>query len=272
MPDAPAAGWLARGLVVVLGELDTHGGPEVTLSHTGDKVAVPAQTLSYPPADGDSDGERRTIVVASVPGQEGHRAETTLIVKSAAHSLELDLARLARSEAGLAELVLRWLAPLEASSRNTVLDFLATTAMSQPSLEAAETLSWLRQALRERLPVNRPSGDKARAHDRADHGGRRLLRLHGGLGARRRGGDRASDRRLAGGSTRRDGRPRLSLPRPDVAAFFASSGDRSPERNGFVCFVELAAPPSSRRAGSSRWRTPRETCSKPMGRPWRATS
>jgi GT2 family glycosyltransferase len=243
MPDASAAGWLAKGLVVVLGEFDAQDGPDVTLSHNGDRVAVAARALSYPPANGDGDGERRTIVVASVPGHDGPEASTMLLVKSAGRSLELDLAQLGHSDAGLVELVLHWLAPLDAATRNTVLDFLATSAMAHPSEEASDTLFRLRQALRERLPVYKTERGNKRGLtiERITAVDDRSVYIEGWLrdveaevvrltvvspeGARVEIGERA-----------------FRYTRPDVTAFFASSGDRSPEKNGFICFVELAAP------------------------------
>jgi GT2 family glycosyltransferase len=230
---------------VVLADFDAAAAPDVSLSRNGDRIALSAHAAHCPVPRGDGTEHEPgpgTIVLTHVPSAGDHEAPSTLMLRSEEGAFELELADVA-SETGLGAFVLHRLAPLDAARRNEVLDFLAAGAMSYPASEAGEALFHLRQALRERLPVYR--------HDRRHKRGLALERItavdHSSFYLEGWVRDAEADVvRLTAVSpegARVDiGERAFRYARPDVAAFFATTGDRAPEKLGFICFVELDAP------------------------------
>jgi GT2 family glycosyltransferase len=147
---------------------------------------------------------------------------------------------------GVQTLARQRLAPLDATLRGDVVEFVARTSGSVPVRERSglcERLFHLREALRERLPASvisetQPLGlhlDRILAVDD------RSFYLEGWIHDEDSVVSRVTAVSPEGLRAETFGRA-YRYPRPDVASFFAGSDNRTRTKHGFHCFVELDAP------------------------------
>jgi GT2 family glycosyltransferase len=143
-------------------------------------------------------------------------------------------------------LVRETFAPLDADTRNRLLQFLALALNGVPRgerYELSSALQWFRQALRERLPETKVSDAKRRGlHvDRIMAVDERSVYIEGWMHH-----EDLEIVRLTAVSpegSRAEMFERLArYPRPDVAQHFQLGTNRIREKVGFVCFIELDAP------------------------------
>jgi O-antigen biosynthesis protein len=218
-----------------------------------DDRSVEAECLRFehplPPRDGESEHERSLLMVCIPEKRHSLGRGDSLLLSSPDLEVELDFAAARRLRNDLKTFAREQLASLGACERAAVLRFLARALALQPhrgAIQVAETLSGLREALRERLPryvhlADRPRGmsiDSILAIDDTSFYMSGWLRDEEAeitrFDALSPEGDRAE---LLGHLYR--------FPRKDVTDYFSGGvqSRRDPnEKAGFVCFFELASP------------------------------
>jgi GT2 family glycosyltransferase len=241
------ASWLSRDVLLLAGSFPV-GAETVEASALvkGARLSLETQYTSLASEVNRGEDEGRGLLAILVPRVDGASGlEGELEIRVAGERLDLDLAIEGDGLAPLETMVRCSLAPLDAPSRSRALQFLAKVAGARPDrgrLQTSETLSRIREALRERLP--RPaqqSGlrgvyvDSLRA---VDH---KSFYVVGWLY------DNDADIvRLTAVSpegARAELLERLfRYPRQDVNDLLAGVGGASPGNPGFACFLELEAP------------------------------
>jgi GT2 family glycosyltransferase len=249
-PDSAAtravgrAGWLSRDVLLLLGEFEGTQAPGVSLHRNGQQLSVESRLFPLP---GAGNGLPEGMLVALVPARESSDSSGTLVIATPTASVDVELADLRRAS-DLRALVLQCLAPLDATTRNDICDFLARTVMAHPGRgreQLGESLFKLRQALRERLPSYRHSRKATRALslDRLTAIDERCFYLEGWV--RDVESEIVRVTAVSPEGQRAEVRERMfQYARPDVSAFFTSIGNEPMARHGFICFIELDAPSS----------------------------
>jgi O-antigen biosynthesis protein len=244
--DEPAAEavWLAPGVLLVAAAF-VAGSEDPTIGALGDgdePQGLEARVLSLTGAERERASHACTMVIAtSAPSGDGNPERIVLRDGSGA-ALELapedgasDLKALAR----------RRLAPLDPEARNSATQFLAAAAAFAPAEgeTLARSLHALRQAIRERLPLQ----ESARTEPRAAYL-ESVLRVSA-RGFYVRGWLRSETAPVARLTLVSPEGERIELlerifeePRPDLVTFFAERQRDPVVQHGFVCFFETSAP------------------------------
>jgi GT2 family glycosyltransferase len=244
--DRSSASWLAGKILLAAVEGELAEGPVAAqLSRDGETTAVEGHAFPIPASS----------------RQDGAPEDTFLLVTSLATDVtELDgwslSARTSRSEwelplpdpevaSDVKTLVRQFLAPLDAETRNRAIDFLARTAGGEErDVRTCETLLGIREALRERLPIqeNTPENRRGLAADV-------ILRVNDGSFYLKgwMHDEEAEIVRLTAVSpegTRVELLEKLFREsRSDVADWSTEFGpEEKGAEYGFICFVELEAP------------------------------
>jgi GT2 family glycosyltransferase len=190
-------------------------------------------------------GPRAALLLVAVPHpRDLLRSRATVVLSSGGEVLRLE--KLGSVTTDVKAFVRRAIAPLEPEPRADALDFvvsaMALVAESERT-DLSETLSGMRDALRERLPVSVVSQSKRHGiHvDRLMAVGERSFYLEGWMYHEDSPVSRLTAVSPEGARVELIDRL-FRHPRPDVAEFFELPHARRQEKLGFVCFFETSVP------------------------------
>jgi O-antigen biosynthesis protein len=150
---------LSHHLLLLAIRLPGDGETELQATLRQDDGSIRLDFLRFehplPARNGDREGTRCLVMVSSPKQRHSFGRRGSLVVSIHRFEAELDLASIKQLRVDLKRFAREDLASLDACSRAQVLRFLARALALQPgggAIQLAETLSSLREALRERLP------------------------------------------------------------------------------------------------------------------------
>jgi GT2 family glycosyltransferase len=248
--ELESAAWLSPSCLLLAGSL---GGGSLEEARASIALAGqdrrPVETGGFwlqAPGETGGSGSTRLLAVILPPGMSERGRNFTVLIEGGTGTLELSERDLGRVSTDIPGLVRDQFAPLDASVRSSLLEFLTLTLGQVPrpeQFDLSERLFSARQALRERLPAISVSQSRRRGlHvDRVMAVDDRSFFIEGWLLYEDIELKRFTAISPEGG--RAELLHRLArVARPDVSQFFELGAHRIREKVGFLCFFELAAP------------------------------
>ena len=247
-PGVEQVASLGPRALLAVGSFSEAAQADLSLQQGGRALKAECHLLTFAAPLPDGSLTRKQLLCAVLADEGADLADGPLTLRAGRRSFQLGQRAGSNGSRGrLGLLVRRCLAPLDARTRNRVTDFLAracaTAIDGRGGLRVSERLFDIRQAVRERLPlqVNQPEQPRGLYADRLLTIDERAFYLRGWMRDEESRAVRMTAVSPEGARTELLQRIHR-FPRPDVLEFYAPLGQSRDSRLGMLCYFELGTP------------------------------